>query len=109
MNYSYLKRKKRKNGYSEDKMEVLNRKVICQSCGMPMKKEEDFGTEKSEEPSEEYCCFCFRRGEFTDKGITLNEKIEQLVKIGKEQLGMTEIQARTLAEKTLPNLKRWKK
>ncbi len=90
-------------------MDVPNRKVICQSCGMPMKKEEDFGTDKNEEPSEDYCCFCFRRGEFTDQGITLNEKIEKLVKISVEQLKMTEAQARTLAETTLPNLKRWKK
>ena len=90
-------------------MEVLNRKVICQSCGMPMKKEEDFGTEENGESSEGYCCFCFRNGEFTDKGVTLNEKIEKLVKIGVEQLGMTEKQARTLAETQLPTLKRWKK
>ncbi len=76
---------------------------------MPMKKEEDFGREKNGEPSENYCCFCYRQGEFTDKGITLNEKIEKLVKISVEQLGMTENQARTLAETTLPNLKRWKK
>jgi hypothetical protein len=91
------------------KMDVLNKKVICQSCGMPMKKQEDFGTEQDGELSEEYCKHCYNNGKFTDEGITLKEKTEKLIKISVEQLGMSEDQARTLAENTLPNLKRWKK
>ena len=85
----------------------INRK-ICQSCGMPMKKNEDFGTDSEGFPSEEYCCFCFQDGRFTDEGITLQEKIKKLIKISVEQLGMTEEQARNLAETKLPTLKRWK-
>jgi len=90
-------------------MDVLNRKIICQSCGMPMKKEQDFGTEENGELSEEYCKFCYSNGKFTDEGITLEEKTEKLVKMGVEQLNMKEEQARTLAQETLPSLKRWKK
>ncbi len=90
-------------------MDVLNKKIICQSCGMPMKMEKDFGNEEDGRLSEDYCSFCYQQGKFTDEGITLQEKIEKLVKIGVSTLGMTEEQARTLAENTLPGLKRWKK
>jgi hypothetical protein len=85
-----------------------NGKIICQSCGMPMKREEDFGTDKDDSRNREYCRFCFQRGKFTDEGITLNEKIEKLVRIGVSQLGMDEKQARAMAQMKLPGLKRWK-
>ncbi len=87
----------------------LNKKIICQSCAMPMKKPEDFGTKKAGSKSKEYCKFCFQDGVFTDEGITLNEKIDQLVNIGISQLGMPEELARKMAETKLPTLKRWKK
>jgi hypothetical protein len=90
-------------------MDVLNKKIICQSCGMPMKIERDFGTEKDGALSQDYCNFCYQRGRFSDEGITLQEKIDKLTKIGVSTLGMTDKQARTLAETQLPNLKRWKK
>jgi len=57
----------------------------------------------------EYCCFCFKNGRFTDEGISLSEKIDRLVKISVEQLGLREDLARTMAETKLPQLKRWKK
>jgi hypothetical protein len=104
MKYLYLRKRK------ENKMDdILNKKIICQSCGMPMKKEDDFGTEKDKGPSQDYCTFCYRGGRFTDEGITLQDKIEKLVRISVVNLGMTETQARTLAETQLPGLKRWKK
>jgi hypothetical protein len=87
----------------------INKKIICQSCGMPMKREEDFGKNEDFSLNNEYCRFCFQKGKFTDEGITLREKIEKLVKLGVSQLGMTEQQARALAETKLPGLKRWKK
>ena len=86
----------------------LNEKIICQSCGMPMKVDQDFGTDDLGVKSDDYCRFCFQDGKFTDEGITLQEKIDKLVKISVEQLGMEEEQARTLAETKLPQLKRWK-
>jgi hypothetical protein len=93
----------------EDKMDVLNKKIICQSCGMPMKIERDFGTEKDGSLSEDYCTFCYHGGRFTDEGISLQGKIDKLVKISVANLSMTEKQARDLAETQLPTLKRWKK
>ncbi len=55
-------------------MDVLNKKAICQSCGRPMKKETDFGTEAEGNLNEEYCKHCYNKGNFTDEDITLEEK-----------------------------------
>ena len=92
-----------------EKEHPINEKTICQSCGMPMKKDKDFGTNNDRSQNQEYCCFCFRNGRFVDEGITLKEKIEKLIQISVSQLGMPEDIARTMAETKLPQLKRWKK
>ena len=81
---------------------------ICQSCGMPLQKEEDFGTNASGSKSEEYCFHCFQNGKFLDEGITLEEKISKNVKFA-VQMGMSENEARKMASEVLPKLKRWKK
>ncbi|MEK6936354.1 MAG: zinc ribbon domain-containing protein [Nanoarchaeota archaeon] len=92
-----------------EKEHPINQKTICQSCGMPMKVEKDFGTERDGEKSEEYCRFCYSHGRFIDSAITLQGKIDKLVKISVEQLGIDEKIARQMAETKLPLLKRWKK
>ncbi|MCA1066257.1 zinc ribbon domain-containing protein [Rossellomorea sp. AcN35-11] len=45
----------------------------CQSCGMPLKKVEDRGTERNLDISPMYCRHCFREGEFTQQQITVDE------------------------------------
>jgi hypothetical protein len=80
---------------------------ICQSCGMPLEKKDDFGTNTNGSKSEEYCFHCFQNGEFLDEGITLQEKIDKNVKFT-VQIGMSEAEARKMASNILPNLKRWK-
>jgi len=87
----------------------LNGKIICQSCAMPMKKEEDFGTNRDRGKSSEYCKFCFQNGRFVDEGISMEEKINKLIEIGTKTLRMNEEQASTMAKTQLPQLKRWKK
>lgn len=79
---------------------------VCQSCGMPLRKDEDFGTNRDGSRSEEYCFHCFLAGTFLDEGITLQEKIEKKVKFG-VQMGMPEDRARHMCETVLPHLKRW--
>ena len=81
---------------------------VCQSCGMPMTKLEDFGTNMDGSPSHEYCRFCFQKGEFTAK-MEMPEYIEMQTKIAVEKLGIPEDKARAMAKKTIPNLKRLKK
>ena len=81
---------------------------ICQSCGMPLQKEEDFGTNANGSKSEEYCFHCFQNGKFLDEGITLEGKISKNVEFA-VQMGMSEDEAWKLASEVLPKLKRWKK
>ena len=82
--------------------------AICQSCGMPLENEEDFGTNSNGSKSEEYCLHCFQYGKFLDEGITLKEKIDKNVKFA-VQMGMSESEARKLASQVLPKLRRWRK
>jgi len=80
---------------------------ICQSCGMPMLNK-DFGTNKDGSKNSEFCHFCFQDGKFNDEGISLREKIDKNIQIA-IRMGMTKEHAKSLAENTIPKLKRWRK
>ena len=55
---------------------------ICQSCGMPLDKDPNQGgTNADNSKSDKYCSFCYQHGKFTDEGITLQEKIENNIRI----------------------------
>ena len=64
---------------------------ICQSCGMPLEKEEDLGTNVGGSKSEEYCFHCYQNGKFLDEGRTLQEKIDKNVKFA-VQMGVSELE-----------------
>lgn len=81
---------------------------VCQSCGMPLAKAADYGTEKGGSRSREYCFHCYQHGRFLDEGITLQEKIEKNVRFC-VAMGMPEGEARHMCESILPKLKRWQK
>lgn len=75
---------------------------------MPITKESMFGTNEDESKNENYCSYCFSKGSFTVE-MTLNEFIEKQVEIATERMGISEDEARKMAESVLGNLKRWKK
>ncbi|MDD2777334.1 MAG: zinc ribbon domain-containing protein [Methanocellales archaeon] len=79
--------------------------LICQSCGMPLKSDEDFGTNSDCSKNEEYCQFCYQKGKYTDKGITMEQKIEKNIEIAKK-MGMSEERAKEMANNIIPKLKR---
>ena len=81
---------------------------ICQSCGMPMSKPEDFGTNADGSQNADYCTYCFQNGKFTLGDIPFSEMVEKLVAMH-NQMGLTADQARGMANTNLPQLKRWKK
>jgi hypothetical protein len=83
------------------------KKEICQSCGMPM-SEKDFGINEDGTKNKEYCHFCFQNGMFADDEITMEEKIKKNIEIAKN-MGMNEEKAKSLAESTIPKLRRWKR
>jgi len=81
--------------------------LFCQSCSMPLEKEVDFATNADGSCNKEYCIFCYKKGEFTEPDLTLEEVLDNVEKIMKE-MSMTE----DVIEETklmIPNLKRWKK
>ena len=80
---------------------------ICQSCGMPMQKDEDFGTNADGSKNEECCHFCYKDGKFTEPDITMEQKIDKVVGIATLQMNMPEAQAREMANNIIPKLKRW--
>ena len=79
----------------------------CQSCGMPMNQLSDFGTNKDDSINTEYCIYCYKKGDFTDPGITMEQKIAKNIRIA-EKMGMPREDAIALANATIPKLKRWK-
>ncbi len=91
-----------------DSMEERQQETpVCQSCGMPMQVEDDFGTNADGSINLDYCRFCFKDGNFIIPDLTLEQQIERLVDIGMSALNMPEEKAREMAENTLPDLKRW--
>lgn len=81
--------------------------LICQSCSMPMMKSEDFGKNTDGSLSQEYCTYCFQSGDFTWSG-TLDQMIEKLVSMH-DRMGISEADARKMANNNLPKLRRWAK
>ena len=80
---------------------------ICQSCSMPMDKDELFGTNADGSKNEDYCIYCYKDGKFTDGINNLDEYIEYSLQFA-SQAGMTKDQMREHCKKVLPTLKRWK-
>lgn len=81
---------------------------VCQSCGMPMKIDSDFGTNADKSKNNEYCTYCYQNGQFTKPDITMDQMVKGCVGI-MVKYGMPEKQAKKQAETLIPTLKRWKK
>jgi hypothetical protein len=86
---------------------IMPQVPVCQSCSMPMIKDEDFGTNMDGSKNEEYCQYCFKDGKFTAPDITKEEMVARLIGLS-DKMGVSPDKAREMAEKVIPNLKRWK-
>lgn len=78
--------------------------IYCQSCGMPLLKDEDFGTNNDGSKNEEYCAYCYKDGAFT-QDVTMEGMIEICVPF---MTDMDKNEATVLLKEQLPKLKRWK-
>lgn len=80
---------------------------ICQSCGMPMMREEQFGKNADGSANKHYCIYCCPDGEEKMQG-TLEEMIAICARI-ETQMGLhaDEAAAREKLAAYLPTLKRW--
>jgi hypothetical protein len=82
---------------------------VCQSCGYPLLKEEDKGTNADGKRNEEYCSMCFKDGEFIQSDITMEGMIELAAKgLSEFDSNMSYEQAKDYVSEVIPQLKRWK-
>lgn len=79
----------------------------CQSCGMPMGREEDFGTEADGMPSKDYCTHCYRSGVFTQPEISIEEMTAFGGRILSEMYAIPPEKAAAFVREQLSCLKRW--
>lgn len=79
--------------------------TFCQSCGMPLNKEEVKGTEKNGLITDEYCKYCYENGAFKNPDMNLEDMKKNVQnQMKKMQLHENVIQK---AVNILPALKRW--
>ncbi|MEX0288507.1 MAG: zinc ribbon domain-containing protein [Flavobacteriaceae bacterium] len=81
---------------------------ICQSCGMPIRRLADFGRRIDGSVHTEYCHYCYKRGSFTDPGISMHEKIKKNIAKARK-MGISLEEAEIMAFSTIPRLRRWRK
>lgn len=87
--------------------------IFCQSCGMPLQKPEDYGTNENGSLNHEYCCYCYQNGAFTSD-CTMDEMIEHCVgyldEFNKDNATQfSKDQAIAEMKAYFPTLKRWAK
>jgi len=80
----------------------------CQSCGMPLKKDDKGGgTNKDGSKSLKYCSRCFLDGEFQNPELDNAIKMQAFVKEKLKSMGFPGFIA-GLFTKGIPKLERWK-
>lgn len=85
-------------------MENQNVKRFCQSCGMPLQNEADYGTEAGGARSEEYCTYCYQNGGFT-ADCTMDEMIDFCIRFEQQQKpGLDAEDARPRHARVVPTL-----
>lgn len=79
----------------------------CQSCGMPLKKDEKGGgTNQDGSKSKMYCSRCYENGKFTSPGMTVMQ-MQDLVKNKMKEMGFPGFLS-SFFVKGIPKLERWK-
>ena len=79
---------------------------VCQSCGMPLSRDErGGGTEVDGRKSTEYCSHCYQHGAFTLPDLTVDQMVER-AKGKMIEMHVPESMAAGMASQ-IPNLKRW--
>lgn len=93
--------------------EFVKGDLYCQSCGMPMHTADQFGTNKDGSLNREYCCYCYKAGEFV-QDCTMEGMIEHCVKYldqfnGSCDTQLSKEEAIRQMKEYFPQLKRWAK
>lgn len=81
---------------------------VCQSCCMPLTETAVCGTEANGEKSEDYCCYCYKDGAYTQPDATLETILDISAKVWAEKdPNITLDEAKAQLKKKMPTLKRW--
>lgn len=91
----------------------MNETKFCQSCGMPLTKPEDCGTNADGSINEDYCQYCYKDGKFLQE-CTMDEMIDHCAQFVDEinkklPKPMTKEEYKQMMYGYFPMLKRWKK
>ncbi|WP_406661746.1 zinc ribbon domain-containing protein [Methanolobus sp. ZRKC3] len=86
----------------------MEKTVFCQSCGMPLQCGDDLGINVDGTKNEEYCTYCYYKGEFTEPDITIEEMINKYSRIMQEIGSISQEDAKRISMQTIPQLKRWR-
>ena len=86
---------------------------FCQSCGMPLTRIEDCGTNEDGSTNFDYCQYCYRDGKFV-QDCTMEEMIEHCTQFIDEvnknmPKPMTKEEYKQMMQGFFPMLKRWRK
>lgn len=87
---------------------IVNTNKKCESCGMPLIREEDVGTNEDHTQNNEYCIHCYKQGKFTHPDFTVEDQINHLTMLSMEKFKISKEQAEQMARAIIPNLKRWR-
>lgn len=79
---------------------------FCQSCSMPLREPDAFGTEADGSKAGEYCHLCYQDGAFTSD-VTMEEMIDISAKGMSEAMGTPAPEAKLMLSQIVPHLKRW--
>ncbi|MDV2482443.1 hypothetical protein F8E02_10615 [Methanoculleus sp. Wushi-C6] len=81
---------------------------VCESCGMPLARDDDAGSEADGSPSEAYCAYCYRDGAFTEPDLTREQAVVKYAPMMAENLGMPLDKAQEMVGYYLSTLPRWR-
>lgn len=79
----------------------------CQSCAMPIKKDENKGTEANKTLSAKFCQFCYKDGAFIEPNITLKEMQEKCAEFFKIEHPVISVLFRKKYVASISQLERW--
>jgi len=87
----------------------MDEKIRCQSCGQPLARPIDHGTNADGSLNNEYCHYCYQNGQFTQPDMTVEKMMALSIENMTRDLMFPPEKAQALANSYIPNLKRWKK
>lgn len=92
----------------EERRALAMARQMCQSCGMPLRNEDQKGTEADGSKSQKYCVHCYKKGEFTWKDASVEQMQTYCMGILTKEKHWPSFLAR-MATNGIPKLERWRK